>query len=142
MSLSENELIKGILGKRTIFICGEDEKLSKHSIRQLLILKAEKPLEHLYFIKPPNDVIEFLRHLPIQNLQLACLEEDENVSYCANVPLKSCDDASSQSAILIFKEGNQSSIDYSGYCLEAESKSGEMLMVADRALFVAYGIMN
>ncbi len=60
MSLAENKIIQGILAKPTIFICGEDEKLSKHSIQQLLLLKLEKPLEHLYFIKPPKDVIESL----------------------------------------------------------------------------------
>jgi len=97
-----------------------------------------------YLISPPylqNDVLEFLKYLPLQNLQQACLIEDENVSYCSNVPIKSCADASSQSAIIIIKEGNQSSVNYNGYCLEITSNSGDMTKAADRALFKAYGIM-
>ena len=97
-----------------------------------------------YLISPPylqNDVLEFLKYLPITNLQQACLKEDENVSYCSNVPIRSCADATSQSAVIIVKEGNQSSVNYKGYCLEITSDSGNMIKVADRALFKAYGIM-
>ena len=98
-----------------------------------------------YLISSPylqNDAVELLRYLPITNLQQACLKEDENVSYCSNVPIKSCADANSQSAVIIIKEGNQSSVEYKGYCLQLTGDSSSMLKVADRALFKAYGIMN
>lgn len=99
----------------------------------------------VYLISPPylqNDVLELVKYLPITNLQQACLIEDENVSYCSNVPIKSCADANSQSAVIIIKEGNQSSVEYKGYCLQLTGDSSSMLKVADRALFKAYGIMN
>ncbi|MBU2522825.1 MAG: hypothetical protein KKE23_00860 [Nanoarchaeota archaeon] len=99
----------------------------------------------VYLISAPymqNEAIELLRYLPITNLQQACSKEDENISHCADVPLKSCEDASSQSAIIIFKESNETSIDYSGYCLQIQGDSEDILKAADKALFIAYGIID
>jgi len=98
-----------------------------------------------YLISAPymrNNALELLRYLPLKNLQSACLPEDENVSYCSDLPLKSCSDANPQNAIIIFTESNQTSVKYSNHCLKLEGDSDSMLKSADKALFIAYGIIK
>ena len=98
-----------------------------------------------YLISAPymqSEALELLRYLPINNLQQACLEEEENVSYCSDLPLKGCEDASTDSGVIIFKESNETSIEYGNYCLQIQGDSGNVLKAIDKALFIAYGIMD
>lgn len=61
MILVEDDLIHSFLAKPTIFICGQKESLTKHTIHELLILKLQKPLEHLYFVQPNEEVLNMLK---------------------------------------------------------------------------------
>ena len=61
MILLEDDLIHGFLAKPTIFICGQEESLTKHTIQELLILKLQKPLEQLYFVQPNEEVLNILK---------------------------------------------------------------------------------
>lgn len=60
MSLAKNKLIKDILSKSTIFVCGEEESLSRHSLHLILNLTIKFPLEHLYFINPNKTTLDIL----------------------------------------------------------------------------------
>lgn len=98
----------------------------------------------VYLISPPylqNSLMELLRALPMQNLQFACLEEDKNLTYCDNVPIRSCMDANSEAGVIIVKESNESSISYNNYCLEIQGEEQDMQALSDRALFEAYDII-
>lgn len=98
-----------------------------------------------YLISPPymrNSALELLRALPLKSIQQACLPEQENEPYCSDLPLKSCEDADSQNAIIIFNEKNETAIRYRGYCLQIEGDAESSLRAADKAVFIAYGMIK
>ena len=59
MKLSENKYLLKILDEPTIFISAGNEEIKKDTLDKLLELK----LEHLYFISPTNDILNFLNIL-------------------------------------------------------------------------------
>ncbi len=67
MILVEDDLIHSFLAKPTIFICGQEESLTKHTIHELLILNLQKPLEHLYFVQPNEEVLNMLKFETIED---------------------------------------------------------------------------
>jgi hypothetical protein len=98
----------------------------------------------VYLIELPymrSSALEFLQNVPVQNLQQACLPEYENEQFCSDLPTKSCEDADSQNVMLILDEANETSIEYSNYCLEIKGTSEELTKAADKALYQAYGII-
>lgn len=76
--------------------------------------------------------------------QLACSEENENLSHCSNLPIKSCDDANSE--ILIIKinsiENSTASINYKNYCIEISGQGIDLMRASEKIIFKSYGIMN
>jgi hypothetical protein len=94
--------------------------------------------------------------------QLACLPEHANESSCENLPLKSCEDASSEQTVIIFKELEskeseksnknernetltqqiQAKISYSDYCLSIEASKDELLKASNKVIFVLFGILS
>lgn len=99
----------------------------------------------VYLVAPTSRsaALELLRALPIQSLQEACLPEQADMELCADLPLKSCDDASQQNAIIIFREENETSARYSRSCLEiAGSDEDAMTLAVDKALYSMYGIIR
>ncbi|HVG18578.1 MAG TPA: hypothetical protein VNI02_05955, partial [Blastocatellia bacterium] len=61
MKLLENTYIQNITQKPTIFICGDKEKLKTDILELLIELKANRRLECLYFIRPTNDLKDYLK---------------------------------------------------------------------------------
>ena len=88
---------------------------------------------------------ELLKVLPLQKATLSCLPENENESFCEQLPLKDCEDASTENPVIIFTSDettNETSVSYSDYCLKIEGKEEGFVMAADKAIFVLYGIMG
>jgi hypothetical protein len=79
--------------------------------------------------------------LSSQRKQFACLPEDENKSECADLPLKSCDDASSESGIVIITESNETSVSYNSFCITINGNATELVKAADKAIFKITGII-
>jgi len=85
---------------------------------------------------------EFLKALPLAKMNRACLPEQENETFCNELPLKSCEDAGFGNSIIIFKENNETSIVYKNYCLEINGNGQEMIKASDKALFILYDIIK
>jgi len=86
---------------------------------------------------------ELFKALSAQRAQHACLPEDENKSECADWPLKSCSDATSESGIVIIKESNETSasVNYENFCLRIAGNVTELTRAADNAVFRIMGII-
>jgi len=79
-----------------------------------------------------------------EQFQQACLPEEGNETGCADSPLKNCDDASSSSPVIIFKDANETSAEYSNYCLVLNTDlndSTSSIKIVDRVIFALYGIL-
>lgn len=76
--------------------------------------------------------------------QLACSLENENTTFCSNLPIKHCDDTSQEIMVVKINEivNSTASIDYKSNCLTISGSSGDLLRTADRILFEAYGIIS
>jgi len=99
----------------------------------------------IYFVANSYDerqaASEISKVLNAQRMQFACLPEDSNKSECADLPLKSCDDASSDGGIIIIKEMNTTSVEYNKFCLTIQGNATEIVKVADKAVFKITGII-
>lgn len=76
--------------------------------------------------------------------QLACSIENENTSFCANLPIKSCDDANRDSMIvkIIEVQNATASVNYNSGCLRITGSGADLMRSSDRILFEAYGIIS
>jgi len=95
----------------------------------------------VYAISPysRNALSEWARIVPMTGLQLACLPEQANDPACQDLPLKSCDDAGPQNAILVFQESNETSAKYSRGCLEIFGDENSMIQMVDKIAYVMSG---
>jgi hypothetical protein len=79
----------------------------------------------------------------VQRMQMACLEENVNDSFCVeqNLPIKSCSDANSEAAIIIVKETEiDPRVIYDGGCLSVKGQGANLTMAAEKAVFLLLGI--
>ena len=76
--------------------------------------------------------------------QSTCSPENENLSFCQNLPIKSCDDASSQTMIIKINDITNStpSISYKNYCLAISGSGIDLTKAVDKIIFKIYGVMN
>lgn len=84
---------------------------------------------------------ELLRVLPSEKAVLSCSPENENETFCADLPLKSCDDASSGMPVISFEQSNETSISYSNYCLTIKADNENALKAMDRIIFGLYSVI-
>jgi len=87
---------------------------------------------------------EFSLVINAEQFQQACLPEEANETECIDSPLKSCNDASSSSPVIIFKNTNETSAEYSNYCLVLNTDlndSMSSIKTVDRVIFALYGIL-
>jgi hypothetical protein len=90
-----------------------------------------------------NAANELLKTLAIEKRPtLACSPAYENESFCADLPIKSCDDASAESPLISFEQANETSISYKNYCLVIKGDNENMIKAADRVIFGLYGIIK
>lgn len=142
--------IKGIT-LITIFFPSELENITVKGFFSIEDFKNK-----IYYVFTPKETaavteLDMLLGRAANSRQSACLREYENESFCAELPIKSCEDASSEQAIIIFKEVKRageenetfiSSISYNNYCLEIEAREEETLKAADKIIFILLGIME
>lgn len=99
---------------------------------------------------------ELLRNSNFANTQIACLPEEEKKTGCLDRPLRSCEDATAQQKILIFKEIDKifsereevaeggiskvvsERVTYKDNCLIVEGK--DLVKAVDRVIYKAYWI--
>lgn len=92
-----------------------------------------------------------------QRMQLACLPEQENLSFCVdnNLPLKSCDSADSETTIVVIKELSENeisnetnnetltpSVNYKNSCLVIKGKGIDLIKANEKAIFMIFGIIK
>jgi len=85
---------------------------------------------------------ELLRTLQIEKVILSCTASDESTAFCSDLPIKSCDDASSGNNVIIFESTNETSVSYNNYCLTVKGESENLVKASDRIIFSLYDIMT
>lgn len=98
----------------------------------------------VYFVTASSDIParEWANSVPMQSFQLACLPEEANLTGCEELPLKDCSSASSDSAVIIFKESNVTSASYSPFCFTVSGDEAGAVKAVDKALFLMSGIIE
>jgi len=91
----------------TAYLPQEVENISSSGI-----LDIEYFSNKVYFVSAQNRpaAFELIRAVPIENIQLACLPEQEDEAGCEELPLKSCEDAEFGNAVIIFNASNKTEI--------------------------------
>ena len=127
---------------QTMLLPGDVENISLYGVASLNDFGGK-----IYYIAKSWNIPalqELGMHLQAEQFQQACLPEGENETGCSDVPLKSCNDASSGSPVIIFKNADKTSAEYSSYCLVLNTDlndSMSSIKVADRVIFALYGII-
>lgn len=86
-----------------------------------------------------NAAGEILRNVPFANVQEACLPKDADKEGCENLPLKGCEDATSEVKVLIFSEDDLTErASFNNNCLRIQGK--DLLKAADKVIYKAFGI--
>lgn len=79
-------------------------------------------------------------------MQGACSSEEQETEYCIenNLPIKSCDDATLDTTIIMIEEDEtlqEASINYKNGCLVIKGNGSEIIKAAEKAIFMIYGII-
>ena len=96
---------------------------------------------------------ELVRNVPYASVQRACLPEDADKEECKDLPIRSCENATVQNKVVIFKEGkiqgeieeegvsraSKEKVSYKSSCLVLEGEN--LIKAADRAIYKAFGVM-
>ncbi len=96
-------------------------------------------IEKIYLsFNPEQDVsgalYDFQMNIPLSaGLVAACYEESEA---CAEMPIKTCSDARVSSAVIVFREANETSVVLEGNCLTIEGKN--LLSITDKVILDQY----
>jgi len=85
---------------------------------------------------------EFIQAMPLKKVNLACLPNQADDAICNYLPLKTCDDAHFKNAVMIFSEADESYVRFDNYCLRVYGKGDDLIKAADKAIFMAYGIIK
>jgi len=91
--------------------------------------------------------IEFAINLQnlLNRVQFACLKEDANESFCIDKPIKSCEDADQNTAIITIHESediNSTTIDYNSGCLTIAGTAGDVIRAMDKGIFSMFGVIK
>ncbi|MEM4703043.1 MAG: hypothetical protein QXP53_00970 [Candidatus Pacearchaeota archaeon] len=80
----------------------------------------------------------------VERIQIACSENvsEESISFCSDKPVKGCDDATLENAIIVFEEKNLTKLEYKAGCLQIQAQESDFLRASDKALFLIFGIMT
>lgn len=115
-------------------------------------LRAQKAYIIAALPEETNAAIEILRNIPFTNVQRACLPENADIEDCKDLPLKGCEDASSQIRVLIFNKGEGKNEDegmsklskekaiFKNGCLTLEGEN--LIKAADKVIYKAYGVIS
>lgn len=97
--------------------------------------------------------LELVRNAAFSKVQAACLPKDANLIECDNLPLRSCEDASADTKVFIFKSikketenetlgasvvPNKAKYNNNCFILSGEN----LIKVADKIIYKAYGIIE
>jgi hypothetical protein len=100
-------------------------------------------LGKIYLSVNPTDYLisglsEFSRNIQLEPALIpACFED---VAGCEERPIKDCDDSNVFTGVMIFKTGDNNTINFKNNCLVVEAKKGDMVKVIDRLILEWYEI--
>lgn len=67
----------------------------------------------------------------------ACVKD---MTGCESLPLKTCDDATQDQAVVVFKRAEQTKVEYKANCLTMEGDSENLIKAVDKLYFTLAGI--
>jgi hypothetical protein len=76
-------------------------------------------------------------------VNFACPADKENSSFCQdrNLPIKSCDDASLDSKIIVFNNETKAGYEYKNSCLIIKGQGSEIIKASDNFIYKLFGVM-
>ncbi len=118
-----------------IFNPGELEIEEEFSVSFSSLLNSEK----VYFSYDPSKESQYAmydlsRNFNFNKIVYSCYEDSD---LCTEMPLKTCDDASLDVGVVIFKVGEENKVSFEDNCLSIEGKS--LLNVVDKLILDYYG---
>lgn len=126
------------LPQETLNASSGNVRLFDFSNKIIFIVISSKDTEYLTY-----DLFRNLQDIN-QRMQFACPVEQENSSFCleTNLPLKSCDDASLDTKIMIIKDNEtQVGYSYNESCLTIKGTSSDVVKATDNFIFKLFGII-
>lgn len=130
----------GYLGEQPIVLINnpgdvQDVKVDGEGFKNL------NSMSKIYLSTIPEDNIvggirEFSRNIKLEpSVVPACFEDVEG---CEELPLKNCNDANIYTGVIIFKSGENNTINFKNNCLTVEANKTEMIKVVDRLVLEWY----
>lgn len=97
----------------------------------------------------------YLSFNPAENIQRAIIDLTKNINFnkplinscfsdselCANLPLKTCEDASIDTVVILLKESNKTEISFENNCLAIEGESDFIIRVIDKLVLTSLGLV-
>ncbi len=82
-------------------------------------------------------------NLVATRVQFACPVDRENSSFCQdkNLPIKSCDDATLDSKIVLFSNETKAGYEYKNSCLIISGEGSEIIKASDNFIYKLFGVM-
>lgn len=88
---------------------------------------------------------ELSQYISPERMQYACLPDD-NGTECLELPGKSCEDVTENTAIIIIQDTsrttNETKISYNQGCLEIEGNQDTLIKATEKAIFIMFGIIG
>ena len=79
----------------------------------------------------------------ITKAQLACSEKYENETFCKELPIKSCENETSASNLIVqIEDSENQSMEYNNNCVIIKGNEADLLKSVDRLIYAAYGIIK
>lgn len=99
--------------------------------------------QKIYFSNDPRDNIQaafydFTRNLQFSNTFVPACTVD--IPECADYPLKTCDDATPDIGVIIFKESNESKVTFFNNCLVVQGDYENLTMITDKLILDTLGV--
>jgi len=125
----------GYRGEERILLTNNPNELAEVSIKGEGFDQLNS-LSKLYLSLNPDDRIqnalyeyEFSQNIRIEPPMFnSCFKDFEG---CEDLPIKTCEDASSVTGVIIFKTGENNTINFKNNCLVVEGKEDEIVSVVD-----------
>jgi hypothetical protein len=131
------------IGLKTTFLPKEVENITSEGILNIEKFAGKTLYLSVSTIEEKQAALEIATNLQsfANRIQFAC-PEDINDSFCADQPIKNCNDTSLDSAIIVVSEGNLTKSVYTSGCLTITGDGEDLIKVADKATFLIFGVIK
>ncbi len=141
--ISSIQLNNQIYPIQTIYLPKEVDNITSEGILSLEKFSGKTLYLSVYTLEERQAALEIANNLQlfVNRIQFSCYA-DINDSFCLDKPIKTCNDTSLDSAIIVIQENNLTKSSYSLGCLTINANAENLLKVADRSIFAIFGVIK